>query len=346
MSAASLGWLTPGNSAGLVPVQPNIDVASTTNPGGDDSGLAGAAVPVAPDPLKGDNIYPNQPIRLLDGTNTGLLSPKSEHWYTFTAGTVDHKMIKNFDLTMFFTPGEPNLARDVTFELFTSDQYQIWERGTPRDMEHFGAGSWVSRDGDYDTGERLWHGTVVDGGIYYVKITNATDKWVDYHLMTGDIYNTELGPPLKKDSITARVVETTPTGKDIGAPLPIEKGLKSGRLAAGQEIWFQFEHKNPNPAKFEFDAYLMELQHTPGDGYITNHVNFEIYPYQEQAIWRRGDTDLIKSLGAGSDLAYDRATNTHTWVWDGHLVSNTIYFIRLRNNSILDIDYELLIRRR
>lgn len=346
MSAASLGWLPLGNNPALRPTDPNANIALAVKGGDGEEPAAEPAVPVAPDPLRGDNIYPNQPVRLLNGTNTGRMSPQSEHWYTFSAGSVDHKTIENFDLTMFFTPGEPNLARDVTFELFTGDQYQIWERGTPKEMEHFGAGSWVSRDGDYDTGERLWHGTVVDGDLYFVKITNATSQWVDYHLMTGDIYNTELGPPLPNGIAKARVIDNTPTGRDIGSPLPIQLGLRNGRLAAGEEIWFQFEHKNPNPDKFEFDPYLMELRHTPGDGHITNHVNFELYPFQEQAIWRRGDTDLIRPLGAGSDLAYDRATNTHTWVWDGHLVSNTIYFVRMRNDSVQDIDYELLIRRR
>ena len=348
MSAATLGWLPLGNSSpALVPTDPNQGVPIVSTGNDDDDGPDAAQVPAPPpDPTLGDNIYPNQPLRLLDGTNVGRLSPKSEHWYTFTAGTVDDKIIENFSLTMFFTPGEPNLARNVIFEMFTADQYHIWERGTPKDMEHFGAGSWVSRDGDYNTGERLWHGTVVDGGKYFVKISNDTSKWVDYYLITGDIYNAELGSGPDRKKVTARVVETTPTGKDIGSPLPIGKGSQTGRLAAGTELWFQFEHKNPSPDGFEFDPYLIELFHTPGAGYVTNHVNFEIYPYQEQHIWRRGDTDQIKPLGVGSDLAYNKVTDTHTWVWDGHLVSNTIYFIRLRNGSVSPIDYDLLIRRR
>jgi len=230
--------------------------------------------------------------------------------------------------------------------MFTGDQYQIWERGTPDDMEHFGAGSWVSRDNDYDTGERLWHGTVVDGGVYFVKIANETNKWVDYHLMTGDIYNAELGPPAKSPKEIDRIFETTPTGKDIGSPLSISKGTTKNRLAAGEDVWFKFEHKDFTTAEVEFDPFFIELRHSPGDGYVTNHVNFEIYPFQEQHIWRRGDTDLITPLGAGSDAALDKSTNTHTWIWAGHFVSNTIYFIRVRNDSIQDIDYELLIRRR
>lgn len=349
MSAATLGWLPGGSgSSAAIPTDPNAEVDGVAGGGSgeEEGGNSEVAVVAAPvDPSKGENIYPNQPVRLLTGANTGRMGPKTEQWYTFTAGNVDKKLIENFSLTMFFTPGEPNLARDVTFEMFTADQYPIWERGTPEQMAHFGAGSWVSRDGDYDTGERLWHGTVVDGGIYYIKLINETNKWVDYHLLTGDIYNIEMGEPLVNRAKPAHP-EKAPTGKDIGSPLPIGKGIKTGRLAAESEIWFQFEHQDFKSDEVEFNNYLIELQHTPGHGYITNHVNVEIYPYQDQHIWRRGDTDLIKPLGAGSDFGYDKETKTQSWVWDGHFVSNTIYFIRVHNGSVQDIEYELLIRRK
>jgi hypothetical protein len=97
---------------------------------------------------------------------------------------------------------------------------------------------------------------------------------------------------------------------------------------------------------FEFQNYLITLDHTPGAGYVTNHVNVEIYPYQDQQIWRRGDTDKIRPLGAGSDLKYDKDTGAHTWIWDGHFVTNTVYFIRVRNGSPTAIDYDLSIQHR
>jgi hypothetical protein len=154
-----------------------------------------------------------------------------------------------------------------------------------------------------------------------------------------------LGRP-SENSKAPSPVETTPTGKDIGSPLPLDKGHRLGRLAAGEDIWFQFEQQSFDTDEFEFDNFVIELQHTPGNGHITNYVNFEIYPFQEQHLWRRGDTDKITHLGAGSVFTYDKDTNTRTWIWDGHLVSNTIYFIRLRNDSIQDIDYDLFIQRR
>jgi hypothetical protein len=364
MSAAMIGWLPDGgqnaaavpvapepavavSSVAAVPVDPNPDpVPMVEKDAGEQPEIITAEVveaPTEPDPHNGENIYPNRPLRLLEAPNTGRMGPKTEHWYTFTPGKVDDKVIENLSLTMFFTPGEPNLARYVTFEMFTGDQYQIWDRGTPDDMEHFGAGSWISRDGDYITGERLWHGTVVDGDQYYVKITNGTNKWIDYHLVPGDIINMELGGP--KINPAKPVVPEIPTGKDIGSPLIATKGSQPGKLAAGEDIWFRFQTPNVNSDNFEFIPYLIELVHRPGHGTVAHYVNVELYPYQEQAIWQRGDGDEMKPLGVGSFTGYAEVADTHTWIWDGHLVSNTSYFVRVRNDSAQEIDYDLIIRR-
>ncbi len=358
MSAAALGWLPGANSdaAALIPVDPNADQPTGSGGGNDDGDDSGnpPAVPADPNANIGQSIYPNQPLTLLDGSNIGRMAPETEQWYTFTRDDLDHELIENMSLTMFFTPGEPNIARYVTFEMFTGSQYHIWERGTPNDMEHFGVGSWLSRDGDYDTGERLWHGTIVDGDQYFVKITNGTNQWLDYHLLTADVTNIEMGTELDENGqpqpVKARPVipvsTKPPTGKDIGSPLQIAAGNTEGHLAAGEDIWFEFFPTDTNPDEFELQHYQMTLEHTPGAGFVTNHVNVEIYPFQEQHIWQRGDTNKIQPLGAGSDTKYDKSSDTHTWGWDGHLISNTTYFVRIRNESTRAIDYSLLIQRR
>lgn len=369
MSAAMLGWLPgsnpapvaappaaiPASAPAAVPVNPNPDPIAPVEPQGNDEPevIAEPAVvepaPLEPDASLGESIYPNRPLRLLDGPNTGRLGPKTEHWYTFTPGKVDGKLIENLSLTMFFTPGEPNIARHVIFEIFTGDQYPIWSRGTPDDMRHFGAGSWVSRDGDYITGERLWHGTVVDGDQYYVKITNGTDKWIDYHLVPADVINTELGEPTVKpfEQLKAEAdAVANPTGKDIGQPLVLAKNGSHGQLTAGKELWFSFTTPNTNQDGYEFLPYLFELTHQPGIGAVAHYVNVEIYPFQEQALWRRGDGDLMTPLGVGSYTEYNKTSDSHTWVWDGHLVSNTTYFVRVRNQSALEINYDLSITAR
>ncbi len=347
MSAAALGWLPVGdglNSPAMVPVNPNAGNTVVTT--GDGSGDSGVTPPNPPDPTQGYDIYPNDPVPLVEGANIGRLAPGVEHWYMFRAGKLDGKLIEPMSLTIFFTPGEPNIANLITFEMFTGSQYQIWERGTPDDMQHFGVGSWVSRDGAYNTGERLWHGTVVDGDRYYIKLNNDSNEWIDYYLMTGDIYNIEMGEPAQDTKSIPQYADLIPAGRDIGSPLGISSGTFHGRLEAGEDIWYSFESTIPNPDKVEFHNYEILLKHTPGAGHISNQVNVEIYPYQEQQLWQRGDTDQIIPLGVGMDLEYHKATDTHSFVWDGHLVSNTTYFIRVRNDSITDIDYDLLVKRK
>jgi hypothetical protein len=333
MAAAKMGWLPLGGAAN-----------ATVTPGGQTASES-KAVAAPPDPSAGYSIYPNRPIQLLGGTNIGRLSPNSEHWYTFTAGKVNGPKYDDMSVTIFFTPGEPNIASLVTFEMFTAGQYHIWSRGTPNDMEHFGVGSWVSRDGNYNTGERLWRGSVIKGDQYFVKLTNASDKWIDYYLMPGDITNIEMGPKLEGEAKFGPA-ELVPTGKDIGAPLAVNKGHTLGRLPAGEDIWYSFESDTPNPDKVEFHNYIIELSHAPGGGHVANYVNVELYPFQEQQIWRRGNTDKIQPFGAGSKLRYTKSSDTQTWVWEGNFVSNTIYFIRVKNDSSLDINYDLLIKRK
>jgi len=357
MSAAALGWLPGANSdiAALLPVDPNADQPAGSEGGGDEGGDNNnpPAVPADPNSEAGQSIYPNQPLTLLDGSNIGRMAPNTEQWYTFTREDLDHELVENLSLTMFFTPGEPNIARHVTFEMFTGGQYHIWERGTPKDMENFGVGSWISRDGDYITGERLWHGTIVDGDKYFVKVTNDTQQWIDYHLLTGDVTNIEMeaaseagqSQPIKARPVLPAEIKPA-TGKSIGSPLPIDAGTTEGHLAAGEDIWFEFFPTDTDLENFELQHFQMTLEHTPGAGFVTNYVNVEVYPFQEQHIWQRGDTNKIKPLGAGSDMDYDQDTDTHIWAWDGHLISNTTYFVRIKNESPRAIDYSLLIQQR
>ncbi len=351
MAAVSMGWLPggSGSTAALVPAPPQVDQTGTTggDGSGDQPGTEPQAVPVSPDPSRGDSIYPNRPLTLFEGSNVGRMAPKTEHWYTFTHDDLDEDLIEGMSLTLFFTPGEPNIGRNVTFEMFTGSQYQIWERGTPDDMEHFGVGSWVSRDGDYMTGERLWHGSIVDGDRYFVKVTNNSDYWIDYHLLTGDIINIEMGPQKAVPTEPAELaVQLPPTGKDIGSALVAQPGIIQSRLAAGEDIWYRFTPTGLDPDRPELQRYVMTLMHTPGAGYVANHVNVEIYPYPELNIWRRGDTDKITPLGVGSRWEYNPDTDTQTFVWDGHLVSQTTYFIRVRNDSSRPINFDLRIQKR
>ena len=119
-----------------------------------------------------------------------------------------------------------------------------------------------------------------------------------------------------------------------------------GNIKAGEDRWYlfqfqTFDHDNP-----EFRRYGMTLKHTPGLGHIANHVNIEIYAQPELALWLRGDGHLMKPLGVGMRMEYDERTNTQEFVWDGHLVSDAFYYMRVRNDSDTSIFFDLDIHRK
>jgi len=199
--ANELGWLPsadPGGSATTAALhsgQPEFTVeraglveVSTTSR---------TATEAAPQPMSlrdlYPSVYPSAPLALQDGVNVGKLAPGGEHWYSFIREDRDAEWFEFMPMTLFTTPTDGNSSHHINFQIFTGNQMQIWERGTPEDMVPMGAGQWVSRDKDPVTGERLWAGHVIDGDLYYVRVFNNSDAVVDYYLITNDVYNTELG---------------------------------------------------------------------------------------------------------------------------------------------------------
>lgn len=139
------------------------------------------------------SVYPSAPLALQDGVNVGKLAPGGEHWYSFIREDWDAEWLEFMPITLFTTPADGNNSHHINFQIFTANQLQMWERGTPEDMVPMGAGQWVSRDKDPITGERIWAGHVIDGDIYYLRIFNNSPRLVDYYLITNDVTNTELG---------------------------------------------------------------------------------------------------------------------------------------------------------
>jgi hypothetical protein len=72
---------------------------------------------------------------------------------------------------------------------------EMWRHGETDQLINFGAGMLVSRDGDGNTGERLWSGTVIKGETYLLAVENEAAVTIDYWLFDADITNPELGSP-------------------------------------------------------------------------------------------------------------------------------------------------------
>jgi len=218
--ASDLGWLpstNPRSNASTADLNPGQSNPTVERAGFVDiSETSSTEAETAPEPasLSGlyPSVYPSAPLALQDGVNVGKLPPGSEHWYTFIREDRDAEWFEFMPLTMFTTPTDGNSSHHINFQIYTGNQMQIWERGTPEDMVAMGAGQWVSRDKDPVTGERLWAGHVIDGDMYYVRVFNNSNQVIDYYLITNDVYNTELGDRVWAANPTYRRTLWQPSG--------------------------------------------------------------------------------------------------------------------------------------
>lgn len=338
-NAAAMGWF--GEAAGKPLAAETVPVEPTAEP---------TAVAVPQDPFADNSIYPSDPLAFLP-RNVNRLAPHAEHWYSFIKDDLDENIFEQMALTLFTTPGNGNITDRVNFELFTGDQYGIWMRGTPEDMQNTGAGSVVSRDGDPNTGEHIWKGVIIDGDRYFIRVRNDTDEIVDYYLLEGDVINTELGDspngiiqttvlPAQRMQDVA-VPNPVDPGTDIANPKTMEMGHNKGFLKAGEDVWLSFRFQNFEQKEPEQRHYTMYLKESPGLGYVANDVNVEIYTQPQLNLWLRGTPNDMTPMGVGSRDTYNPETNTQLFTWDGYLMSDTTYFVRVRNDSVENIFFDL-----
>ncbi len=355
IQADQMGWLSiPPQSVKRPPQRANDD---ETGEEGDEN--PPPAEPIPPkEAYKPVNIYPNNPLDFnFEGVNSGRLAPYGEHWYAFVRDDLDEALIEEMEMTMFFTPRTGYKSHRVNFELFPAGEYHIWERGDSDVMKNFGDGAWVSRDEDPDTGERLWSGSLVDGDRYLVKVSNGTDEVIDYYLFPNDIENAELGNPMLHGAAetAGRVVPqqqtvsppTRSAEPGAGPPeaIPLKMGQTEGTLAPGEEIWYKFYYRdsyNETTPEHDFKFYLTN---TPLDNVRARHADFAIYPGGQLHIWTRGTTDSLKPLGTSAPSPNEtKDPRSLQVVWDGQLMEEQTYFIKVYNHDLGPLEYELEIQ--
>jgi hypothetical protein len=130
----------------------------------------------------------DQPAPLTPEVTGARLEANSTHWYTFTPvdpSSQDVFIEQSFSL--FFTPDDGNRSHRVNFKLFPAQTVEMWQRGGMDQLVNFGAGELVSRDGDPNTGERIWRGVVLRGETYLLAIENGSEVGIDYRLFEGDV---------------------------------------------------------------------------------------------------------------------------------------------------------------
>jgi hypothetical protein len=357
IQADSLGWLTiPLNTLkNPNPVEPT---GSTGDDGGGEGQADPPAVPIQPNNgYQPVNIYPNTPLDFdLNHANSGRLAPHGEHWYSFVRDDLDKNLFEDMEMTMFFTPRTGFASNRVNFEIIPAGQYHIWERGDSDYMEHLGAGMWVSRDEDPNTGERLWSGSLVDGDRYFVKVKNGSDDVVDYYLYPGDIENTELGNPTLHTAagVAGRVPyapspptrPAAPPQPGAGPPeaLPLKTGSNTGTLAAGEELWYRFNFGDGAAKATGYD-FTFYLTNTPGDEVTARHADFAIYPGNQLHIWTRGTVDKLEPLGTSAPSPFKLGNEKSLQVvWEGQLMSGHEYYIKLFNHDLGPLSYDLKVQ--
>lgn len=282
-------------------------------------------------------IGPDNPAPLMPGLTQGTLEPNSTYWYAFTH--VDFSNEDRFqgrDFSMFFTPDDGNRRHHVNFELFPLSQVEIWQRGDADKLTNFGAGMLVSRDSDYNTGERIWRGTVVKGDTYLMAVENGTDIEIEYWIFDGDIYNPELGPEA--------VPPPAPVFAQGAAPqtaIPLEPEKNKGSLDPGEEVWYSFSITDFDEEYFEEMALTMIT--TPDDGNRIRHMTFDVFTTEGVQYWSPGDNSQINNVGSGGVVFRDDNQLTGERVWKGWVVDDDLYYVQIRNGAEVRMDYWLFI---
>jgi hypothetical protein len=358
---AAAAWLIQADSLGWLSIPlPTVKNPETETTEQEDDGENPPAEPVQPkESYTPVNIYPNNPLTFnLESVNSGRLAPYGEHWYSLLRDDLDQTLIEEMELTMFFTPRTGYMSHRINFELLPASQYHVWERGDADYMEHFGDGVWVSRDEDPNTGERLWSGSLVDGDRYLIKVTNGTPDVVDYYLFPGDIENAELGNPIlhqadlshgrvPQEAVSPPTQPAQPPEPGAGPPeaLPLKIGTTTGTLAAGEERWYKFYYRDSyNETTPEHD-FVFYLTNTPLDHIRARHADFAIYPGDQLHIWTRGTTDKLEPLGTSS-ASVNKTEDVRSLqvVWDGQLMEEHTYYVKVYNYDIGPLEYELEIQ--
>lgn len=291
-------------------------------------------VPVAPEDSDLGNA-PDNPAQLTLGRTEGKLPPKSTAWYALHYPDFSgNKKLQELDFSVFFTPDDGNRRHYVNFELYATSELNFWQRGDADQMTNFGAGMLVSRDGDYNTGERIWRGVVLSNNDYLLAVENGTDVEIDYYIYEDDIYNPILGPLPEAAPLKVFAPGAAPL-----TALPLKIGENTGGLQPGEEDWYTFRIADFDEEDFEQMA--LTLVTTPDDGNRIRNLTFDVFTAGGVQNWSPGDNSQIDNVGAGSVVYRDDNPLTGERFWSGWIIDNDLYLVQIRNGTESPMDYHL-----
>ena len=284
---------------------------------------------------------PSLAISLADDLNTGILGPDDQRWFKLTP-TGQATQVEQA-LTVFFTPGDGNMARQVSLQLFEESQLPLFYEGDTGSMVNLGAGQSVSRDSNPNSGELFWTGWLLGQQSYYIQIKNSSQTPIDYWLFTKDVSNfafEEAADTVETEATPAPISQgTSPYAANSLNFNPTVTEPYKGSVVPGQEVWYSLSAGNVDQAYFEQAALTMFA--TPNDAGQAENLTFEIFTAEEIRHWSTGGSNQLNNIGAGSLVQRDKDPFTAEHFWTGWLVDRDIYYIRIYNGSNLQIDYWL-----
>ena len=283
---------------------------------------------------------PDMAISLTSGVSTGILGPGQRRWFRVTPDQ-HQELYQNMQLSMFFTTDTNNPRHQVNFELFTANDVIEWQRGNKSALSNFGAGMPVSRDGDLRVGERIWQGTVLRDETYYLTVDNGSSSRVDYWLVDDDVMVAEMEVQSENESVMAnQLQETLPAqGSAPHVAIPLIELKNTGNLAPGEETWYSFSVDKSKQEQFE--PVALTLIFTPDDGSRIRHVTMDVFTPDAVVAWLPGGNTEMNNIGAGSIVYRDKNPLTGERFWNGWVVNNDLYYVRVKNSADLPVDYWL-----
>lgn len=265
----------------------------------------------------------------------GKIGAGDEVWFEMQVAQINGEARYPLDLTAFATPGDGNTRHKLHLDLFPMAFANVWAANQPDRIREFGAGRIVERDGDYVTSELIWNGVVNNDESFLVRFRNDNPFEVDYWLFTGDVIHNPAFAPV----VEAQPVVHVEPGTDILHPETMVMGLNQGQLEPGQERWYEVMLSDRNfsdPEHLELTLYF-----TPNDGHRLHYVDMELYTAAQRAVWSRNDAGAMTNFGAGAIVQLDNNPETGELFWEGHLIDEARYYVKVANGSDTTIDFWL-----
>ena len=122
--------------------------------------------------------------------------------------------------------------------------------------------------------------------------------------------------------------------------IPLKVGTTQGTLDAGEERWYRFYFFDADGPATERD-FVFYLTNTPTNDVRARHADFAIYPGNQLHIWTRGTVEKLDPLGTSAPSPNKTKNEKSLQVlWDGQLLSEHLYYIKVFNHDIGPLEYE------